>query len=101
MMSRAAATEARDGGTNMDKFEQRRMDDAQFRHCSIARALFEDVNLGEARFSDVNLSGARLENVNLSGLTVENANIKGLKIFGYDVEAWIKEQLAADGCHLD
>jgi uncharacterized protein YjbI with pentapeptide repeats len=52
-------------------------------------------------FDDVNLANARLTNVNLTGLTVENANIRGLKIFGYDVEAWIREQLAKDGCHLD
>jgi uncharacterized protein YjbI with pentapeptide repeats len=104
MISRAAATWSRkliNGERTMDKFEQRRMDDAEFRNCSFARALFENVNLGEARFSDVNLAGARLENVNLSGLTIENANVKGLKIFGYDVEAWLKEQLAKDGCHLD
>ena len=25
----------------------------------------------------------------------------GLRIFGYDVAAWIREQLANDGCHLD
>jgi hypothetical protein len=24
-----------------------------------------------------------------------------LEVRGYDVEAWIKEQLAKDGCHLD
>jgi uncharacterized protein YjbI with pentapeptide repeats len=67
------------------------MDGTEFRNCSLANALFDDVNL----------AGASLANVNLSGVTVENANIKGLKIFGYDVETWIKEQLAKDGCHLD
>lgn len=40
-----------------------------------------------------------------AGLTVENANIKGMGIpghdGGYDVEAWIRELLARDGCHLD
>ena len=68
-----------------------RLDGAEFRNCSMANAVFNDVNL----------SGARLTNVNLSGLTIENANIRGLKIFGYDVEAWIKTQLANDRCQLD
>jgi len=68
-----------------------RLDGAEFRSCSMANAVFDDVNL----------SGARLTNVNLSGLTIENANIRGLKIFGYDVEAWIKTQLANDRCQLD
>jgi uncharacterized protein YjbI with pentapeptide repeats len=72
-------------------FSDKRMDGAKFMNCSLANATFDDVNL----------SNAKLSNVNLSSLTVENANIRGLKIFGYDVEAWIKEQLANDGCHLD
>ncbi len=73
------------------KFSDQRMDGTEFKNCSLANAIFEDVNL----------SGARLTNVNLSGLIIENANIKGLKIFGYDVENWIREQLRKDGCHLD
>jgi uncharacterized protein YjbI with pentapeptide repeats len=72
-------------------FSNQHLDGAKFRNCSLANAIFDGVNL----------SGATLTNVNLSGLAVENANIKGLKIFGYDVEAWIKTQLAKDGCHLD
>ena len=72
-------------------FTDKRMDGVRFTNCSLANATFDDVNL----------KNAKLSNVNLSGVTVENANIQGLKIFGYDVEAWIKEQLAKDGCHLD
>jgi len=74
----------------MNFFDQR-MDGSEFKNCSLANAVFDDVNL----------SGSKLTNVNLSGLTIENANIKGLKIFGYDVENWIREQLRKDGCHLD
>ena len=73
------------------KVSDQRMDGSEFKNCSLANAVFDDVNL----------SGAKLTNVNLSGLTIENANIKGLKIFGYDVEDWIREQLRKDGCHLD
>jgi len=73
------------------KFSDQRLDGIEFRNCSLANAVFDDVNL----------AGTRLTNVNLSGVTVENANIKGLKIFGYDVETWIREQLSRDGCHLD
>lgn len=92
-----------DGGWEwgMDKFTGQRLEDIAFSNCSLARARFDDVNLADASFTNVNLSGARLENVNLAGLTVENANIQGLRIFGYDVDAWIREQLAKDGCHLD
>lgn len=72
-------------------FTDQNLTASEFRNCALANALFDDVNLAGARFS----------NVNLSGVTIENANIKGLKIFGYDVEAWIKEQLAKDDCHLD
>ncbi len=70
-------------------FSDLRMDGAEFRNCSLAGAVFDDVNL----------SNARLTNVNLSGLVIENANITGLTIFGYDVEAWLSEQLRKDGCH--
>lgn len=73
------------------KFSDQRLDGVEFINCSMAKAVFDDVNL----------SGATMNNVNLSGLTIEDANIKGLKIFGYDVEAWIREQLGKDGCHLD
>jgi len=76
---------------NTMKFSDQRMDGSEFRNCSLANAVFDDVNL----------SGARLTNVNLSGLVIENANIKGLKIFGHDVESWIREQLRKDGGHLD
>lgn len=65
----------------MDEFSNRHMNDASFTSCAMARTRFVDVNL--------------------AGLTVENANIKGFRIFGYDVEAWISEQRAKDGCHLD
>jgi uncharacterized protein YjbI with pentapeptide repeats len=75
----------------MERFERRRMDGAEF----------HDVSLAGARFDNVNLAGARLENVNLSDVSIENANIKGLKIFGYDVGAWIQEQLDRDcGGHI-
>ncbi len=40
-------------------------------------------------------------NVNLSEVAITDANISGLTIFGYDVEGWLKEQLAKDGCHND
>ena len=73
------------------KFVDQRMDGAEFRNCALPKAVFDDVNL----------AGATFNNVNLSGVTVEDANIKGLKIFGYDVEAWIRAQLEQDGCHLD
>lgn len=75
----------------MEVFKNRRMIGTEF----------NDVNLGEARFINVNLAGATFEDVNLSGVSIENANTKGLTIFGYDVHAWLKEQLAKDGCHLD
>jgi uncharacterized protein YjbI with pentapeptide repeats len=80
-----------EGNWHTMKFSDQRMDGSEFKNCSLANAIFDDVNL----------SGARLTNVNLSGLTIENANIKGLKIFGYDVESWIREQLRKDGCHLE
>jgi uncharacterized protein YjbI with pentapeptide repeats len=80
----------------MDRFEKRRMDGAEFRQVSLGGARFDDVNLAGASFTNVNLSGTRLENVNLSGVSIENANIAGLRIFGYDVAAWIKEQLDRD-----
>ena len=60
----------------MEKFERRRMDGAEFH--------------------DVALAGAVFDNVNLSGVSIENANITGLRIFGYDVAAWIQEQLDRD-----
>jgi len=75
----------------MDRFERRRMDGAEF----------HDVSLGGAVFDNVNLANARFENVNLSGVSIQNANIKGLRIFGYDVAAWIQEQLERDcGGHI-
>ena len=77
------------------------MEKQRFHRCSLAGAEFDDVNLGNARFSNVNLAGATLDNVNLSNLKVTNAKITGLTIFGYDVAAWLKEQLARDGCHYD
>jgi uncharacterized protein YjbI with pentapeptide repeats len=70
----------------MDRFERRRMDGAEFHDVSLAGAMFDNVNLSNARFS----------NVNLSGVEIENANITGLRIFGYDVAAWIQEQLERD-----
>lgn len=73
------------------KFSDQRMDGSEFKNCSLANAVFDDVNL----------SGARLTNVNLTGLVIENANIKGLKLFGYDVETWIREQFRKDGCQFD
>ena len=79
------------GDRHTMKFLDQRMDGSEFTNCSLANAVF----------TDVNLSGARLTDVNLSGMVIENANIKGLKIFGYDVESWIREQLRKDGCHLD
>lgn len=85
----------------MAEFSNRQMNDASFTRCAVARTWFVDVNLADGAFVNVNLAGAPLENVNLAGLTVENANIKGMRIFGYDVEAWISEQRARDGCHLD
>jgi uncharacterized protein YjbI with pentapeptide repeats len=80
----------------MERFEGRRMDGAEFRQVSLGGARFDDVNLAGASFTNVNLSGTRLENVNLSGVSIENANIAGLRIFGYDVAAWIKQQLDRD-----
>jgi uncharacterized protein YjbI with pentapeptide repeats len=73
------------------KFSNQRMDGSEFRNCSLANAILDDLNL----------SGPKLTNVNLAGMVIENANIKGLKIFGYDIEASIREQLRKDGCHLD
>jgi uncharacterized protein YjbI with pentapeptide repeats len=70
----------------MDRYERRRMDGAEFHDVSLAGAVFDNVNLCDARFT----------NVNLSGVSIENANIKGLRIFGYDVAAWIQEQLDRD-----
>jgi uncharacterized protein YjbI with pentapeptide repeats len=72
-------------------FSGQRMDGAAFTNCSLANAVFDDVNL----------AGASLTDVNLTGLELENARITGLRIFGYDVAAWIREQLEKDGCHLD
>jgi uncharacterized protein YjbI with pentapeptide repeats len=83
-MLRAASGTA--GGRAMERFERRRMDGAEF----------HDVALAGAVFDNVNLAGARFANVNLAGVSIENANIKGLKIFGYDVAAWIQEQLDRD-----
>jgi uncharacterized protein YjbI with pentapeptide repeats len=75
----------------MERFERRRMDGAEFHDVSLAGAAFDDVNLANARFT----------NVNLAGVCIENANIKGLRIFGYDVAAWIQEQLERDcGGHI-
>jgi uncharacterized protein YjbI with pentapeptide repeats len=84
--SRQADGRSRGRGGTMDRFERRRMDGTEFHDVSLAGAVFDNVNLSNARFT----------NVNLSGVSIENANIKGLRIFGYDVAAWIKEQLDRD-----
>ena len=94
----AGLTTAKEGVMN---FSKQRMDGTEFRDCSLKNAVFDDVNLGGATLTNVNLAEAKFSDVNLSGVTIENANITGMKIFGYDVETWIKEQLAKDACHLD
>lgn len=73
------------------RFAHQRLEGVEFKDCWMANAVFDDVNL----------AGAILTNVNLSGVSIDDANVKGLKIFGYDVEAWLRSQLEKDGLHLD
>jgi uncharacterized protein YjbI with pentapeptide repeats len=76
------------------QFEHQRMDEAEFRDISMARAVFDDVNLSGAVFANVSLAGAKFSDVNMKGVVIEDANIEGLTIFGHDILALIKAELA-------
>ena len=56
--------------------------------------LFEDIDLSDARFVDVALQRANFQNVNMTGVSIDDANITGLTIFGYDVQALIRDHQA-------
>ncbi len=75
-------------------FEGRRLEGAVFKDCALAGARFEDADLGGAVFANASLKGARLSNVNLAGVAIEDANIDGLTIFGHDIQALIRAELA-------
>lgn len=75
-------------------FEGQVLEEAIFRDCAMARTRFEDVDLGGALFSNVRLARARLENIDLSGAIIDHANIDGLTIFGHDVQALIRAEIA-------
>ncbi|USQ94795.1 VOC family protein [Caulobacter sp. RL271] len=66
----------------------------RFAKRNMAGATFDDVNLANAVFGDVNLAGARLANVNLSGVSIDDARIDGLTLFGMDIQALIRAELA-------
>lgn len=66
------------------RFETRNLSDAAFVNCRLTGATFEDVNLSKARFN----------NVNLSGVMIDDAKIDGLTIFGMDIQALIRAELA-------
>ena len=67
---------------------------SRFAKCNMAGAAFDDVNLANAVFSNANLTGARLTNVNLSGVSIDDARIDGLTLFGMDIQALIRAELA-------
>ena len=66
----------------------------RFENRDLAGATFDDVNLANAVFSNANLTGARLTNVNLSGVSIDDARIDGLTVFGMDIQALIRAELA-------
>ena len=76
------------------RFEKLNLPGAGFTNCRLAGAAFDDVDLSKASFSNVNLSGARLTNINLSGVSIDDARIEGLTIFGMDVQALVRAELA-------
>jgi catechol 2,3-dioxygenase-like lactoylglutathione lyase family enzyme len=67
----------------------------RFENRDMAGVTFDDVNLANAVFGNANLSGARLTNVNLSGVSIDDARIDGLTIFGMDIQALIRAELAS------
>ncbi|MET0307392.1 MAG: VOC family protein [Sphingomonas sp.] len=76
------------------RFEKRNLTGAGFTSCRLADAAFDNVDLSKASFSNVNLSGARLTNVDLSGVSIDDARIDGLTIFGMDIQALVRAELA-------
>jgi len=73
------------------RFEDKSVDGAVFRHCSMRRASFEDVALSDARYDNVDLRRARFHDVNMSGVSIDDANINGMTICGHDVQALIRQ----------
>ena len=76
------------------RFENENLEACVFRDCALARSTFTDVNLSGAVFSNATLRQARFTNVDLSGVTIDDANIEGLTIFGHDIQALIRAQIA-------
>ena len=90
-----APAHAREAGRQDSvEFEDRAIDGASFRNCSMARSRFDDVRLSASHFTDVDLRDARLDDVNLAGVSITNANIEGLTIFGHDIRALIRAEIA-------
>lgn len=83
-----------DGASVSARFERRDLKGTVFKDCNLAGARFDDVDLSGAVVDNVNLRGATFADVNLSGVRVENANIDGLTIFGHDIQALIRAELA-------
>lgn len=69
-------------------------DPARFENRDLSAAAFANCRLAGATFVDVDLSKASLSNVNLSGVTIDDARIDGLTIFGMDIPALIRAELA-------
>ena len=91
----SAPTQGKDETMSEQKrFEDQDLRKVVFKDCRMAGAGFDDVDLSETVFSNANLHGARFTNVNLTGVEIEDANIDGLKIFGHDIHALIRAELA-------
>lgn len=84
----------RDCSMARSKYEDINLSDSTFLDCSMARSKYEDINLSDSVFSKVDLRRAKLTNVNLAGVLIEDANIDGLTIFGHDVQALIRAEIA-------
>jgi uncharacterized protein YjbI with pentapeptide repeats len=76
------------------RFEGQDMRNGVFKDCRLAGASLDDVDLSDSVFSNSNLRRARFTNINLAELEIDDANIDGLKIFGHDIQALIRAELA-------
>ena len=76
------------------RFERRNLAGAAFTGCRLTDATFNDADLSRATITNVALQGAKFTDVNLSGVSIDNAKIDGLTIFGMDIQALIRAELA-------
>lgn len=81
------------GGRRVD-FKHCRLCESLFEEGSLAKSTFRDIDLSESHFTNTNLRGAKMNNVDLSDVVIEDARIDGLTIFGYDVSALIRAEIA-------